>query len=302
MFRQAGRFPCSQEGHPLTSFPPLQSSHTFHRGYARRRSRQRLAFDESTLRHDRSLLRPATRSPGSSSLEVLFPFSAINAVSPFLDVGQPRLLAVYETPATGFPHPRHFHLQGFSPSWRLSPHSTSPVCFARQALMGFRACQSTSSHAACHPKTARPPHRLLRSRANPQPESRNNDTASLESPLTARHCFQRLGRPTGLIEAPPLQGSSSLPWQRFPAASSSLARPIRQPPKRLCEPAGLHSVFFASPANQVRAEARCCPTESQLTKSSACLSRTKPTLMGFVGQSKPPSRSREASKSQGRNR
>jgi hypothetical protein len=77
-------------------------------------------------------------------------------VSPFLDVGQPRLLAVYETSAAGLPHPRHFHLQGFSPSWRLSPHSTLPVCFTWQALMGFRACQNTSSHETCRPKTARP--------------------------------------------------------------------------------------------------------------------------------------------------
>jgi hypothetical protein len=108
------------------------------------------------LRHVTSSLRPAARSPDSASLEVLFPFSASSAVSPFLDVGQPRLLAVYETSAAGLPHPQHFRLQGFPPSWRFSPHSPLPVCFTRQALMGFRACQNTSSHETCCPKTAWP--------------------------------------------------------------------------------------------------------------------------------------------------
>jgi hypothetical protein len=118
-----------------------------------------------------SSLRPATRSPGSSSLEVSVPFSAINAVSPFLDAGQPRLLAVYVAPAAGLPHPQHFRLQGFPPSWRLSPHSTSPVCFTRQAPMGFRAFQSTFV-PRCRPKTAWPPLLSSESRANPRSEHR----------------------------------------------------------------------------------------------------------------------------------
>jgi hypothetical protein len=146
-------FTRGSSAHKLSASPEQPACH---RSSARRQNRQRLAFDGGALRPVTSSLRPAARSPGNSSLEVLFPFSAISAVSPFLDAGQPRLLAVYETSAAGLPHPRHFRLQGFSPSWRFSPHSTLPVCFTRQALMGFRACQNTSSHEGRCPKTAPP--------------------------------------------------------------------------------------------------------------------------------------------------
>jgi hypothetical protein len=100
------------------------------------------------LRYLASRLRPATRSPGDASPEVLFPFSAINTTSPFLGTGRRRLLTASWTPAAGLPHPRHFHLQGFSPSWRLSPRGTLPVCFTRQALLGFRARLSISTRRA----------------------------------------------------------------------------------------------------------------------------------------------------------
>jgi hypothetical protein len=39
---------------------------------------------------------------------------------------------------TGLPDPPPFRLQGFSPSWRLSPLRGSSACFVRLALMGFR--------------------------------------------------------------------------------------------------------------------------------------------------------------------
>jgi hypothetical protein len=110
---------------------------------ARKRGPCNPVVTPATLRYASPRLRPAARSPSGASPEVHFPFSANNAVSPFLGSSRRRSLTSGTQPAAGLPHPRHFHLQGFSPSWRLSPHSTSSVCFTRQALMGFRAHLST---------------------------------------------------------------------------------------------------------------------------------------------------------------
>jgi hypothetical protein len=153
VFRWAVPLMLSQEVYPLTSSPPLQSWPCPPPQQRPKARPSGVLATRCALRYFASRLRPATRSPGGASPEVLFPFSAISAVSPFLGTGQPRLLAARQTPVAGLPHPRHFHLQGFSPSWWLSPHSTSPVCFTQQALMGFRARPSICC-AARRPKAA----------------------------------------------------------------------------------------------------------------------------------------------------
>ena len=155
-----------QEGHPLTSFPPLQSSHACHRCCARKRCRQRLAFDESALRHVTSSLRPAARSPDSSSLEVLFPFSAINAVSPFLDATnrdcspyaqrRPRVCHTHDISASRVSHPPGGFLLT-APRQSVSPgrHSwgSEPV---RTRLLTKRAARRRRDHRPGAPVASEP--------------------------------------------------------------------------------------------------------------------------------------------------
>jgi len=125
-------------------------------GHAHRDSAQgRIAVRASTAcsvsRHHAPQLRPAARSPDSTSHEVFCPFGAIRTGSPFCNVRAWRQVAVCSTPAAGLPSPQPFRLQGFAPSWRFSPPGTLPVCFARQAPLGFWAL-SVNGRNRCGPE------------------------------------------------------------------------------------------------------------------------------------------------------
>lgn len=65
------------------------------------------------------------------------------------------VIAHPQKPATSLPNPPHFHLQSFSLSWWLTPHSALPVCFTRLTRMGFSLQSLPLSHSRYRLSTIR---------------------------------------------------------------------------------------------------------------------------------------------------
>jgi hypothetical protein len=87
-----------------------------HRDSAQGRFTVRASTACSISRYHAPQLRPAARSPDSTSPEVFCPFGTIRTGSPFDNVRAWRLIAVCSTPTAGLPSLQPFRLQGFTPS------------------------------------------------------------------------------------------------------------------------------------------------------------------------------------------
>lgn len=124
-----------------------------------------------------------------------------------------------QKPATSLPNPSHFHLQSFSPSWRLAPHSALPVCFTRQTRMGFTLQSLPLSHSRYRLSTIRALLSLQIAMRTQQP-TRLQGFVPCESPLTITDVS--IGTTVPLLSwdspSPGLSPSSS--WPRFHEASS----------------------------------------------------------------------------------
>jgi len=127
------------------------------------------------------------------------------------------------SPVVGFHGRQPFRLQSFSLSWRFAPHYVLPVCFTRQALMGFTLQSFPLSHSRSAFRLPLPSCRYLPDcLQSAQPPS---GLCSVWKSVGRPWCFHQLNSPDTLMGFSSSGFSHSLPWPTFQLASSRLSAP-----------------------------------------------------------------------------